>query len=337
MNDTLLFILQFIVGLVLILKGADFLTDGASSIARRFNISSLVIGLTIVAFGTSAPELVVSVISALEGHTEMAIGNVVGSNIFNTLAIMGITALVFPVACSKNNIRYDVPFCLVASIALFAMANDTFLSREVSSESAISRSDSITLLCFFLIFLSYSFAIAKSGKKPDGIAISEQKQGEETTEKKEMSMGKAILLFLVGLAGLIFGGDWMVDGASGIATLLGVSQSIIALTIVAAGTSFPELITSVVAARKGDTDMAMGNVVGSNIFNIFFVLGVSSTVAPLKLGNIQMFDFATLLAGAVFLWIFCKFGKRYHYITRFEGAILTLCAIAYYIYKVLNA
>ena len=337
MNDTLLFILQFIVGLVLILKGADFLTDGASSIARRFNISSLVIGLTIVAFGTSAPELVVSVISALEGHTEMAIGNVVGSNIFNTLAIMGITALVFPVACSKNNIRYDVPFCLVASIALFAMANDTFLSREVSSESAISRSDGITLLCFFLIFLSYSFAIAKSGKKPDGIAISEQKQGEETIEKKEMSMGKAILLFLVGLAGLIFGGDWMVDGASGIATLLGVSQSIIALTIVAAGTSFPELITSVVAARKGDTDMAMGNVVGSNIFNIFFVLGVSSTVAPLKLGNIQMFDFATLLAGAVFLWIFCKFGKRYHYITRFEGAILTLCAIAYYIYKVLNA
>ena len=337
MNDTLLFILQFIVGLVLILKGADFLTDGASSIARRFNISSLVIGLTIVAFGTSAPELVVSVISALEGHTEMAIGNVVGSNIFNTLAIMGITALVFPVACSKNNIRYDVPFCLVASIALFAMANDTFLSREVSSESAISRSDGITLLCFFLIFLSYSFAIAKSGKKPDGIAISEQKQDEETEGKKEMSMGKAILLFMVGLAGLIFGGDWMVDGASGIATLLGVSQSIIALTIVAAGTSFPELITSVVAARKGDTDMAMGNVVGSNIFNIFFVLGVSSTVAPLKLGNIHMFDFATLLAGAVFLWIFCKFGKRYHYITRFEGAILTLCAIAYYIYKVLNA
>ena len=341
MNDTLLFILQFIVGLVLILKGADFLTDGASSIARRFNISSLVIGLTIVAFGTSAPELVVSVISALGGHTEMAIGNVVGSNIFNTLAIMGITALVFPVACSKNNIRYDVPLCLVASIALFALANDTFLSREVCSESAISRSDGITLLCFFLIFLSYSFAIAKSGKKPDGISISEQKKDaikDEAAEgKKEMSMGKAILLFLLGLAGLIFGGDWMVDGASGIATLLGVSQSIIALTIVAAGTSFPELITSVVAARKGDTDMAMGNVVGSNIFNIFFVLGVSSTVAPLKLGNIQMFDFATLLAGAVFLWIFCKFGKRYHYVTRFEGAILTLCAIAYYIYKVLNA
>lgn len=337
MNDTLLFILQFIVGLVLILKGADFLTDGASSIARRFNISSLVIGLTIVAFGTSAPELVVSVISALEGHTEMAIGNVVGSNIFNTLAIMGITAMVFPVACSKNNIRYDVPLCLVASIALFAMANDNLLSRKVSSESAISRSDGITLLCFFLIFISYSFAIAKSGKKSDGIAISEQKKNKDTAVKKEMSMGKAILLFLVGLAGLIFGGDWMVDGASGIATLLGVSQSIIALTIVAAGTSFPELITSVVAARKGDTDMAMGNVVGSNIFNIFFVLGVSSTVAPLKLGNIQMFDFATLLAGAVFLWIFCKFGKRYHYITRFEGAILTLCAIAYYIYKVLNA
>ena len=336
--ELFLLILKFAIGLLMVIKGADWLTDGASSIAHKFNISSLVIGLTGVAFGTSAPELVVSTVAAANGtNSAIAIGNVLGSNIFNTLAIMGITALVFPVACSKNNIRYDVPFCLVASIALFAMANDTFLSREVSSESAISRSDGITLLCFFLIFLSYSFAIAKSGKKPDGIAISEQKQGEETIEKKEMSMGKAILLFLVGLAGLIFGGDWMVDGASGIATLLGVSQSIIALTIVAAGTSFPELITSVVAARKGDTDMAMGNVVGSNIFNIFFVLGVSSTVAPLKLGNIHMFDFATLLAGAVFLWIFCKFGKRYHYITRFEGAILTLCAIAYYIYKVLNA
>ena len=150
-------------------------------------------------------------------------------------------------------------------------------------------------------------------------------------------MGKAIFLFLIGLAGLVFGGNWMVDGASGIASLLGVSQSIIALTIVAAGTSFPELITSVVAARKGDTDMAMGNVVGSNIFNIFFVLGVSSTIAPLKLGNIETIDFATLLAGAMFLWISCKFGKRYHYITRFEGAFLTLCAVGYYIYKVMNA
>ena len=304
MNETLLFIIQFAVGLFLILKGADWLTDGASSIARRFNVSSLVIGLTIVAFGTSAPELVVSAISAIEGHTEMAIGNVVGSNIFNTLAIMGITAMVYPVACSKNNIRYDVPLCLVASVTLFALANDALLSGTSLGESSISRGDGIALLCFFLIFLSYSFAIARSGKKSDGIAISEQKKDA---------------------------------GASGIASLLGVSQSIIALTIVAAGTSFPELITSVVAARKGDTDMAMGNVVGSNIFNIFFVLGVSSTIAPLKLGNIETIDFATLLAGAVFLWISCKFGKRYHYITRFEGAFLTLCAVGYYIYKVMNA
>ena len=333
MNETLLFIIQFAVGLFLILKGADWLTDGASSIARRFNVSSLVIGLTIVAFGTSAPELVVSAISAIEGHTEMAIGNVVGSNIFNTLAIMGITAMVYPVACSKNNIRYDVPLCLVASVTLFALANDALLSGTSLGESSISRGDGITLLCFFLIFLSYSFAIARSGKKSDGIAISEQKKDAAKVETE----GKKELLFLIGLAGLVFGGNWMVDGASGIASLLGVSQSIIALTIVAAGTSFPELITSVVAARKGDTDMAMGNVVGSNIFNIFFVLGVSSTIAPLKLGNIETIDFATLLAGAVFLWISCKFGKRYHYITRFEGAILTLCAVGYYIYKVMNA
>ena len=190
MNDTLLFILQFFVGLALILKGADWLTDGASSIARRFNISSIVIGLTIVAFGTSAPELVVSFISAMEGQTEMAIGNVVGSNIFNTLAIMGITALVFPVACSKNNIRYDVPLCLVASIALFAMANDAFISGDANTESIISRSDGITLLCFFLIFLSYTFAIAKSGKVPMDSPILSKRKRKQLKRKRKCRWAK---------------------------------------------------------------------------------------------------------------------------------------------------
>ena len=363
--STLYLIFQFVAGLALILKGADWLTDGASAMARRFNISSLVIGLTIVAFGTSAPELVVSVVSAINGQTEMAIGNVVGSNIFNTLAIAGITALICPIACSKNNIRYDVPFCLIASIVLFAMSNG-LLNRPFTAgnqtvpENMISRGDGIVLLCFLLIFLAYTFAIARSGKKaaqnndaadakstsaqPDEAA--DAKPTEVQTDAAEtkpteaqtfMPMGKAILLFVVGLAGLVFGGNWLVDGASGIASLLGVSQSVIALTIVAAGTSFPELVTSVVAARKGDTDMAMGNIVGSNIFNIFFILGTAATISPLTIGHIGVVDFGTLLGGAVLLWLFCRFGKRYHYITRSEGLLLTLCAVAYYTYAVVTA
>lgn len=340
--STLYLILQFVVGLALILKGADWLTDGASAMARRLNVSSLVIGLTIVAFGTSAPELVVSVVSAIHGQTEMAIGNVVGSNIFNTLAIAGITALICPIACSKNNIRYDVPFCLIASIVLFAMSNSVLGgAANAGSDMQISRSDGIILLCFLLIFLSYTFSIARSGKQAEKAkkeAAAKTSHDTETSKQTQpMPIGKAIILFLVGLAGLVFGGNWLVDGASGIATLLGVSQSVIALTIVAAGTSFPELVTSVVAARKGDTDMAMGNIVGSNIFNIFFILGTASTVSPLTVGHIGVVDFGTLLGSAVLLWMFCRFGKRYHYITRSEGLLLTLCAIAYYTYAVVTA
>ena len=343
--STLYLILQFVVGLALILKGADWLTDGASGIARKFNISSMVIGLTIVAFGTSAPELVVSVISAINGQTDMAIGNVVGSNIFNTLAIAGITALIFPIACSKNNIRYDVPLCLLASIVLFALG--TTLHSPHGEALTISRGDGIVLLCFMAIFLTYTFAIARkpaaekistdtSTKKQQQTSSQKETASEEAT-KPERSMGLNLLLFAVGLGCLVFGGNWLVDGASGIASLLGVSQSVIALTIVAAGTSFPELVTSVVAARKGDTDMAMGNIVGSNIFNIFFILGTAATVAPLNVGNIGAIDFGTLLGGAVMLWLFCRFGKRYHYITRIEGLVLTLCAVAYYTYAVVMA
>ena len=339
--ETLLFIAKFLVGLVLIIKGADWLTDGASAIARRYGIPSLVIGLTIVAFGTSAPELVVSVVSAIEGKTEMAIGNVVGSNIFNTLAIMGTTAIIFPVACSKNNIRYDVPFCLLASGLFMVMA----LHGEV-----ISRLDGIILLCFFLVFMAYTFRMAKAKQKTlplpppcEGGEYNDHPEGVTTALSHregaggESSVWGSILLFLIGLGCLILGGEWLVDGASGIALLLGVSQSIVALTIVAAGTSFPELVTSVMAARKGDTDMAMGNVLGSNIFNILLILGISSTVAPLSLGNITEFDLSVMTGGVVLLWLFCTFGKKYHYIERYEGICLLLVALAYYTWAVMEA
>lgn len=312
---------KFVVGLLLIVKGADWLTDGASSIARKFNISTLVIGLTIVAFGTSAPELVVSSMASISGETDIAIGNVVGSNIFNVLAIMGITALIAPVPVKGNNIKYEVPLAILASVAVFVMASDALFNG--GGANVITRGEGIILLCFFLIFLAYTFAIARNGVTT-----------EEQTEVKQMPMWKSILLFLVGLGCLVFGGDTMVDGASGIAGFLGVSQSIIALTIVSAGTSFPELVTSIVAARKGDTDMAMGNVVGSNIFNIFFILGVAATISPLGGGSITLVDYGVLLFSAVVLWTACKWGKVYHKITRTEGAMLVLCCIAYYSYLV---
>lgn len=312
---------KFVVGLLLIMKGADWLTDGASSIARKFNISTLVIGLTIVAFGTSAPELVVSSMASISGETDIAIGNVVGSNIFNVLAIMGITALIAPVPVKGNNIKYEVPLAILASVAVFVMASDALFNG--GGANIITRGEGVILLCFFLIFLAYTFAIARNGVDAEGQA-----------EVKQMPMWKSILLFLVGLGCLVFGGDTMVDGASGIAEFLGVSQSIIALTIVSAGTSFPELVTSIVAARKGDTDMAMGNVVGSNIFNIFLILGAAATISPLSGGSITMVDYGLLLFSIVALWLACKFGKTYHKITRTEGAMLVLCCIAYYSYLV---
>lgn len=312
---------KFVVGLLLIMKGADWLTDGASSIARKFNISTLVIGLTIVAFGTSAPELVVSSMASISGETDIAIGNVVGSNIFNVLAIMGITALIAPVPVKGNNIKYEVPLAILASVAVFVMASDALFNG--GGANIITRGEGIILLCFFLIFLAYTFAIARNGVDAEGQA-----------EVKQMPMWKSVLLFLVGLGCLVFGGDTMVDGASGIAEFLGVSQSIIALTIVSAGTSFPELVTSIVAARKGDTDMAMGNVVGSNIFNIFFILGTAATISPLGGGSITFVDYGVSLFSIVALWLACKFGKTYHKITRTEGAMLVLCCIAYYSYLV---
>ena len=321
----ILLLVKFVVGLLLIIKGADWLTDGASEIARRFNVSSLVIGLTIVAFGTSTPELVVSVISAVKGQADLAIGNVVGSNIFNSLAIVGVTAIICPVACSKGNIRYDVPLCLLASVVLFVMANDTLLG---AGRDVISRNDGLVLLCFMAIFMAYTIML---GINSSNDVIDNNKQS--TTAP----LWKSVLLFLIGLAGLVVGGEWMVDGASGIAAYMGVAQSTIALTIVAAGTSFPELMTSVMAARKGDTDMALGNVVGSNIFNIFFILGTSATITPLQRGNIGMIDFITLVIGAALIWVFCQFGRKYHHITRLEGVALALCAIIYYIQAIIKA
>lgn len=308
-------IVFLVVGLILILVGANMLTDGASSIARKWGVSDLVIGLTIVAFGTSAPELVISVLASVNGSAGLAIGNVVGSNIFNVLAIIGITALVAPIRIEKSIMTNDIPLVVLSAIALLVIGNSNILDN--APQRILNRVDGILLLLFFTIFMRYTFSQAKNGTSE-----------EDQDIKKTMTPLKSVIWIVLGLAGLIFGGNWFVDGASGLASGFGVSDAVIGLTIVAAGTSLPELATSVTAAIKGKTGIAVGNVIGSNIFNIFLVLGCASTIRPLPFGSIGNYDLLTLTAACILFWIFGWFFKE-RTITRVEGGILTLGYIGY--------
>lgn len=304
-------------GLLLVLLGANGLTDGAASVAKRFNIPSIVIGLTIVAFGTSTPELTVSVSSALKGNADIAIGNVVGSNIFNALMIVGCTAMFAPIVVNRNTLLKEIPLCILSSVAVLICASDVILDGAV--ENVFSTADGLLLLCFFAIFLGYTFAIAKNNP---------QEKEEETGDIKVLPIWKSVLYIIGGLAGLVWGGTLFVDGASGIARSLGVSESVIGLTLVAGGTSLPELATSVVAALKKNPEIAIGNVVGSNIFNVFFVLGCSASITPLHLVGITYFDLWVLVGSSVLLWFFGMFFAK-RTITRVEGAVLILCYVAY--------
>lgn len=265
-------IVLVIVGVALIVAGANFLTDGASAIAKRLHIPQIIIGLTIVAFGTSAPELVVSVIGSIEGSGGIAVGNVIGSNIFNVLCVLGACALVHPVPVKLNTLRFDLPIALVASILLMLVLSDMALD---GMPSLVSRSEALTLLLFGLLFLLYTIVVGKQG----GDASETEEEGQT------MHWLLAVVYLVGGLAGLVYGGQLFVGNATKIASSLGVSETLIGLTLVAWGTSFPELATSVVAAMKGNTDIAVGNVIGSNLFNIFFVLGIAGTVRPLS--NLQ--------------------------------------------------
>ena len=275
-------ILFLLVGLGLILSGANFLTDGAAALAKRFNIWSLVIGLTIVAFGTSAPELTVSIVSAINGSAELSIGNVVGSNIFNILMIVGVTAVVAPITITKGTLTKEIPLAILSCVVVLICANDVFL--ETGTENILNRADGLLMLCFFAIFLGYTFAIAHDNTE------------EEQAEIKPLSTWRCLLYIVGGLVALIFGGRLFVDGSSEIARSLGVGESVIGLTLVAMGTSLPELATSVVAALKKNPEIAIGNVIGSNLFNVFFVLGMSATITPLPLGGITNVDLFYLLA-----------------------------------------
>ena len=315
--DTLL----LIAGLLLILWGANALTDGAASVAKRFNISNLVIGLTIVALGTSAPEFVISLLSSLSGSAGLAIGNVVGSNIFNTLMIVGCTAIVAPIPIGKGTLAKEIPLCVLSALMLLVCANDMLL--DGGAANVISRTDGLMLLGFFAIFMGYTFAIAKNG------------DGEEGGEIRSLPMWKSVLFILLGLGALIGGGQLFVNGASGIARSLGVSESVIGLTLVAGGTSLPELATSVSAALKKNPGIAIGNVIGSNLFNAFAVLGASATINDLPLGGITNFDFTTLVVASLLLWVVGFFmGRRI--ITRPEGILLVACYVAYTTYLIMQ-
>lgn len=312
-------LLLLVIGLVLLVKGADWLVDGASVLAKKFKVSDLAIGLTIVAFGTSAPELVVNMVAASGNFPDLVFGNVIGSNNFNLFAILGIAGIITPLAVQSSTVWKEIPFSLLAGITLFFLANNYFLSEQ----PFVSRYDGIILLGLFGGFLYYVATQLKSDPEVEAAA------------NKNYSNLKIWLLILGGLAGLVGGGKLVVDNAVAMAQSLGVSEKIIGLTIVAAGTSLPELATSVVAALKKNADIAIGNIVGSNIFNIFLILGASVLVRPLPFNPTFNTDLYLLLGGTIYLFFAMFTGKR-HRLDRWEAAILLSIYVGYTTYLVLQ-
>lgn len=316
----ILSIIFFIVGIVLVILGADWLTKGASALARRFNISELVIGLTIVAIGTSLPELVISLGSALKGSSGLSLGNVIGSNIFNSLLILGVTAIIMPIKFNAKMLTREIPFNLLASVVLILISGSMLVGG--AQGEVITRNGGLILLCFLMVFMRYTFSIT----------------GDDTEEDAQdvLSVGKVVLLIICGLAGLILGGNLFVNGATDIARVIGMSEAVIGITIVSAGSSLPELAVSVNAARKGNVGIALGNVLGSNILNIFFILGCSASITPISLDGFSFVDYYVLICSSLLIYIVAKFGGK-SIITRFEGAVLVLGYIAYTAYLLVNA
>jgi len=302
--NMLLDILLIIIGVALVLKGADFLTEGASALARRMHVPEIVIGLTIVAAGTSAPELFVSVVSALNGTPDLAVGNVVGSNTMNCMLIVGCAAMVAPMTISRSTVRKDIPFAVMASILLTCIALDNYLGRI----------DGIILLLGFVVFMAYTLLQAKNG------------QAEPQTEVKQLNPWLSVLFLVIGLAMLVAGSNVFVDSASSVAAALGISEGVIGLTVVAGGTSLPELATSVVAARKGQSAIAIGNVIGSNVFNILLILGMTAVISPLQIEGITTIDMAVMLISVILVWLFSF--TRFT-VERWEGASLVIGYLVY--------
>lgn len=308
-------ILLLIVGLGLILAGANFLTDGSAALAQRFRVPEFIIGLTVVAVGTSTPELVVSVLSAIAGKSDVAIGNVVGSNIFNVFVILGVCALIRPLPLTAGNIRRDIPFGVITSLLLLALASDSFF--RTGAADRIGRIDGVAMLLLYMALMWYTI---RSTKRPETPPAEEAKPGMAGWLMAAMIVG--------GLAGLVFGGEMFLRSATSIARSLGISESVIAITLVAGGTSLPELASSLVSLFKGKADMALGNVIGSNIANILLILGVSATIHPLSMGGITVWDLLMVALSSVLLF-FAAFTFKRRAIDRWEGAIFLAIYIAY--------
>ncbi len=351
-------IVLLVLGVIIVLKGADWLTDGAVNIATRFGVSQMVIGLTIVAMGTSMPEFCVSMVSALKGTPDLAVGNVVGSNTLNTLLIVGCSALVAPIMVKRSSVKRDIPFAVVASLLMLLFCLD----------GAIGRVDAAVLFAGFCLFMFVTLKYAKTTEGPaasvatngaaTATAISEastsqassseasssetsapEASSSETSAPKASqasgtSMLKAVVMLVVGLLCLIAGSNMFVDNASFVASSLGVSDAVIGLTIVAGGTSLPELATSMVSAKKGNSDIAIGNVIGSNVFNILMIIGITGFVKPMHIAGITTLDLIMMLASMLLMWFFCRTTYK---VKRWEGAVLTIVYLAYLTWLVMNA
>lgn len=318
--------LSLVAGFILLIKGADWLVEGAASIARRLKVSDLVIGLTVVSFGTSAPELIVNIFASFSGSADIAIGNIVGSNISNTFMILGVSAIIAPLAVQRSTVLKEIPLMILASITLMIMANDTIVDMHDHAE--LSRTDGLAFLAFFVIFIYYTFGLAINGN---------HEEHTKTTKPVWLAFG----MFLVGLIGLGIGGNLAVEGAKSIAIGLGISEALVGLTIVAIGTSLPELATSAIAAKKGNTDIAVGNIVGSNIFNIYWILGLSAAIKPLHFKSELNTDLFVMVASAVLLFFLVHNGhlhrrlfvwwqqQKDYVIQRWEGGILLALYVVY--------
>ena len=308
-------IVLLIVGFVLLIKGADFFVDGASSTAQNFKVSKMLIGLTIIAFGTSAPEFAVSMQSLAKGSTDMLLGNVIGSNIINVLLILGVAAVIHPINIKNNTIEKELPLCLLISMLLVVLFLDIKLANGLVNE--ITRSDAIVILLFFTVFIYYLITLAKKKKK------------DKDDEKPQYKIGKSLLLVGIGLIGIIIGSNLVVNNATGIATKIGLSERIIALTIIAFGTSLPELVTTIVSSKKGEQDLLLGNIIGSNIFNACVVLGIPvalfGTITP---SSFNYVDLIVLIGSSLLLFIFAETKRT---ITRWEGILMLLVFITYYL------
>ena len=312
-----------VVGFVLVIKGADLFVSGASSLARRFGVSNLAIGLTVVAFGTSLPELAVNVTASVQGNAGITIGNILGSNIANILLILGVAGLVLPLAVTQGTIHKEIPLSLLAALLVGILANDRFL--DGAAASALTRIDGLVLLCFFAIFLYYTAGIARAVPGAEQVLP----QGTPTPVK----IG---VLMAAGFVGLLVGSQWVVNGAIQLATALGIRESVVGLTIVAVGTSLPELATSAAAAYRKNADIAIGNVVGSNIFNIFFILGISAVIRPVPFESSANIDIGVLVVASLLL-LLCMFTGKRRMLDRWEAAVFLVAYAGYITYIVVES